>query len=100
MAHLYGAMKGSRGEATRCGTKSSGIRAHVRGWDVGIRSQVHHDLDHDQALAEVTRGSNNASTTGDWMLCLENGHLSIGYTTGKGRRIVKVLRQAWPKVKP
>jgi hypothetical protein len=29
--------QGSRGETTRCGTQSSGIQAHVRGWNCGVR---------------------------------------------------------------
>ena len=37
MSHFYGNMKGNRGEITRCGAKSSGLRAHVRGWEVGVR---------------------------------------------------------------
>ena len=32
MAHFYGNLKGSRGEATRCGTRNSGIRVSARSW--------------------------------------------------------------------
>lgn len=32
MAHFYGNLKGSRGEATRCGTRQSGIRVSARSW--------------------------------------------------------------------
>ncbi len=37
MSRFYGSMSGSRGEVTRCGTPSSGINAHLRGWTVGVR---------------------------------------------------------------
>lgn len=37
MAHFYGSMQGNRGEATRCGSKESGIEAHIRGWVIGVR---------------------------------------------------------------
>lgn len=40
MARFYGSMKGARGEATRCGTATSGIHAHIRGWHVGARVEV------------------------------------------------------------
>lgn len=37
MAHFYGTMKGSRGEATRCGTQTSGMRVVCASWDGAIR---------------------------------------------------------------
>ncbi len=37
MSHFYGDIKGSRGEATRCGHASSGVSGHLRGWAVGVR---------------------------------------------------------------
>lgn len=37
MAHFYGNIQGNRGEATRMGTKQSGIEAHIRGWNNGVR---------------------------------------------------------------
>jgi hypothetical protein len=30
-------MQGDRKEVTRKGTANSGIRAHIRGWDVGVK---------------------------------------------------------------
>lgn len=36
MARFYGSMQGDRKEVTRCGTKNSGIRAHIRGWKIGV----------------------------------------------------------------
>lgn len=32
MAHFYGNLKGSRGEATRCGTARSGLTVSARSW--------------------------------------------------------------------
>ncbi len=32
MSHFYGYLQGTRGEATRCGSKGSGISAHIRSW--------------------------------------------------------------------
>ena len=40
MAHFYGTLKGSRGEATRCGSKSSGLVAYAASWQGAIRSEV------------------------------------------------------------
>ena len=36
MSYFYAEIEGNRGEATRCGTKGSGIRCHIRGWHEGI----------------------------------------------------------------
>ena len=37
MAHFYASIQGNRGEATRTGTKTSGIEGHIKGWSVGAR---------------------------------------------------------------
>ena len=60
MAHFYGEMQGSRGNTTRCGTKASGITAHVRGWDAGVRVTMEEQGDgRDCAFVDVTGGSNS-----------------------------------------
>lgn len=37
MAQFYASIQGNRGEATRMGTKKSGIYGHIRGWHSGGR---------------------------------------------------------------
>lgn len=60
MAHFYGSMQGSRGEATRMGTKNSGITAHIRGWDIGANVDVRTDSNgNDVVTVFLTHGSNN-----------------------------------------
>ena len=34
MAQFYASIQGNRGEATRMGTKASGIEGHIRGWNI------------------------------------------------------------------
>ena len=46
MAHFYGKLQGSKGEATRVGTKNSGLSTDALSWDIGGR--VH--LDFNSAL--------------------------------------------------
>ena len=60
MSRFYGTMQGSRGETTRTGTKASDLRAHVRGWDFGVRVCVYDDDGVDTALVYLTSGSNGA----------------------------------------
>ena len=43
MSVLYGSVQGCRGEATRCGSKSSGVRASVQSWTCSLVSYM--DLD-------------------------------------------------------
>ena len=40
MASLYGSLQGCRGEATRCGSKSSGVRASVQSWICSLVSYM------------------------------------------------------------
>ena len=58
MAHFYASMQGSRGGVTRVGTKSSGLTAHVRGWDIGARVELSHEDDRDVVRVYRTGGSN------------------------------------------
>lgn len=43
MSHFYGYLQGSRGQATRCGTKSSGISAHIRSWNNDVKASLYAD---------------------------------------------------------
>lgn len=43
MSHFYSRIKGRRGEATRCGTKGSGIDATAASWSGSIVTRMWHD---------------------------------------------------------
>lgn len=46
MAHFYGEMRGQReSTVTKCGTKDSGITAHIRGWNTGVKIYCYVDSD-------------------------------------------------------
>ena len=61
MAHFYGSMKGGRGEVTRTGTKSSGVHAHVCGWDVGVHTAMLHNSNEEDVVGiQITSGSNGS----------------------------------------
>lgn len=61
MSRFYASIQGSRGEATRQGTPSSGIEGHIRGWDLGIRVICHVDVDgEDICRVFLTSGSKNS----------------------------------------
>ena len=53
MAHFYGTLNGSRGEATRCGTKNSGMTTHAASWAGAVRTRLWHDSETGQDMARV-----------------------------------------------
>ena len=57
MSQFYGSMQGGRGEATRCGTKNSGMVAHIRGWDIGAKVICFHENGKDIVRVYKTGGS-------------------------------------------
>lgn len=61
MSHFYADIQGNRGQATRQGTKNSGIEGHIRGWNVGAKVECYYDdeLDMDFVRIYLTSGSNN-----------------------------------------
>lgn len=60
MAQFYGEIQGNRGEATRMGTKSSGLRGHIRGWEVGVSVECSHEDGKDVIKVWRTSGSNGS----------------------------------------
>ena len=63
MAQFYAEIQGNRGEATRMGSKESGIRGHIRGWHVGASVRCHNTEDTDYVSVEATHGSNGYGQT-------------------------------------
>lgn len=69
MGHFYGNLQGNRGEATRMGSKDSGITAHIRGWSTGIYVACHvDDKGNDVCEAHETGGSSRPSQIGTKVL--------------------------------
>ena len=59
MAHFYASIQGNKGEATRMGTKDSGIRGHIHGWDIGCEVLCTYNprTDEDEVTIYLTSGS-------------------------------------------
>lgn len=58
MAHFRATIKGQKGEASRLGSKSSGIVAEINGWDRGIRVYAEFKDGKDHFVVVSTGGSN------------------------------------------
>lgn len=41
MAYFYGMLQGNRGEATRVGTKTSGVTTYTASWEGAVRSRAY-----------------------------------------------------------
>lgn len=54
MAHFYGVLRGSRGEATKTGGKSSGLVTQAAGWGGCIRTHVWHDDETGKDMYRIT----------------------------------------------
>ncbi len=63
MAHFIGYIKGQRGEASRLGSKKSGLDATANGWHIGARICLRHndETGKDELTVYKTGGSNGAS---------------------------------------
>lgn len=85
MAHYYSRIKGHRGEATRCGSKSSGITARADSYSVGARIEINWsaELQSDVVTIYATTGSSS------------NGSRIFSYTIQDGKRVI--LDTAYPE---
>jgi len=59
MAQFYADIQGNRGQATRMGTKDSGMDGHIRGWNLGGRVWMRYnkELERDEVTIDLTSGS-------------------------------------------
>ena len=68
MAHFYGDIQGNRGQATRMGTPNSGLRGHLRGWDVGVKAFLRvNAAGNDEVQVYASSGPNGGR--GDVYIC-------------------------------
>jgi hypothetical protein len=71
MAHFYGSVQGSRGKTSRVGGKNSGIKSHIRGWNIGVKTEMYtNEQGKDHFRVYKTGGSNNYSS----LLIYDSGH--------------------------
>ncbi len=62
MAQFYAGIKGNRGNATRLGTKVSGMDVFGNGWEIGVKANLTHNktTGRDEIQIYLTKGSNRA----------------------------------------
>lgn len=76
MAHFRGTLTGNRGEASRLGTKNSGLHGTANGWNVGVSFDLWYDEEknEDTVLVNFTTGSSGKGTAGIPPLSLTYSH--------------------------
>ena len=57
MATFYGTLQGARGEATRCGSRQSGIHAAAQSWDGSVAVTLYEEDGETMARILAGRGS-------------------------------------------
>lgn len=79
MAHFRATIQGHRGEASRLGTKSSGLTASINGWDIGanVTTSYSTHLDSDTVRISFTGGSNSSTSYGSITATLKDGKFHI-----------------------
>lgn len=63
MSKLYCTIQGCRGEATRCGSKNSGVRASLQSWQGSLISYM--DLDDNENPIITLKTSGGSSSYGN-----------------------------------
>lgn len=53
MAHFYGKLDGSRGQATRCGTKKSGMQTVAASWSGAVRVTLYEHEGEDRVIVSL-----------------------------------------------
>lgn len=54
MSHFYGTIRGGRGEATRCGHKTTGLVTNAAGYNGAVRTRIWYDEETGQDRFRVT----------------------------------------------
>lgn len=101
MARFYATVSG-RGEntATKTGTTDSGINAHIRGWDVGIKVEGDARSEDDRFEAYITAGSNGGMAYGPVFIVHTQGHdglriVNLAEEFGGGTFVIDQHGQVW-----
>ena len=66
MSHFYGILQGGRGEATRCGTKKSGLAVKAMSWAGCVRVELEHDEKTGKDTFRVEQNPHQSNGAGVW----------------------------------
>lgn len=82
MSRFYASISGSaQNDATRQGTPNSGIRGHVRGWEVGVKVAGFVDSEGQDCFRIYATGGSNGACP-DKLLAIVKGNVGYGISDG------------------
>lgn len=61
MSHFYGTLQGSRGQATRCGTRASGVTTVAASWAGAVECEVYERDGEDRVRVEFIPWQGNGT---------------------------------------
>lgn len=74
MAQYRATIQGQRGQASRLGSKKTGIRAKVNGWNIGVDVDIYFDAKTGQDRISIYRtGGSNARSMPELIADFTNG---------------------------
>ena len=80
MSHFYGTLQGSRGQATRCGTKNSGMEVVAASWNGAVRISLHTSddgTDYYTVVLDQWRGAGEYQILAQGVIGLRNPHIKL-----------------------
>ncbi len=81
MSHFYGTLQGQAGEATRCGSKQSGLETYTASWKGAVRTYLYYDAESGQDIALIELVP--------WQSCGSNLELYHGPVNGDANDILR-----------
>ena len=92
MSEFYGRIQGGRGEATRCGSRASGISATVESW-TSVLATTMHDMDGEHRTYIDLHGKHGMS------VLYVGFNADLAYTHAQDDRVKDALRKVEEAVK-
>ena len=102
MGHFRGTLGGNRGQASRLGTKSSGLYTTCNGWGVGCEASIHYNKELDKDVVSVDLSDSSIKISGCPNSCGQHGIATLGFFGGsregsdeKAQRIALQALRTW-----
>ncbi len=92
MSRFYGDLSGqAKTVATRRGNTNSGVEAHVRGWDIGVRIEAESDRQDRDTIRLTLTGGSNGNLSGETLLVIKmvDGQHVITFISDKIEETIK-----------
>lgn len=73
MAHFRGTIQGNRGEASRLGTKKSGLLADLNGWNIGVKINCFVGINGEDVIHVYKTSGSNGGKPNEFICTINEG---------------------------